>query len=31
MPRKKPELSNREKSILKFIEKQIMTVGIHHQ
>ena len=27
MPRKKPELSNREKSILKFIEKQIMTVG----
>ena len=28
MPRKKkPELNNREKSILRFIEKQIMTQG----
>ncbi len=27
MPRKKPELNRREKSILKFIEKQIMTQG----
>lgn len=27
MPRKKPELNNREKSILRVIEKQIMTVG----
>ena len=27
MPRKKPELNKREKSILKFIEKQIMTDG----
>ncbi len=27
MPRKKPELNKREKSILKFIEKQIMTQG----
>ena len=27
MPRKKPELSNREKSILRFIEKQLMSVG----
>ena len=27
MPRKKPELNKREKAILKFIEKQIMTDG----
>lgn len=27
MPRKKPELNKREKAILKFIEKQIMTQG----
>ena len=27
MPRKRPELNKREKSILKFIEKQIMTKG----
>ena len=27
MPRKKPELNSREKAILKFIEKQIMTQG----
>ena len=27
MPRKKPELNSREKSILRYIEKQIMTVG----
>ena len=27
MPRKKPELNRREKSILHFIEKQIMTQG----
>jgi len=27
MPRKKPELNRREKSILRFIEKQIMTQG----
>ena len=27
MPRKKPELNKREKSILRFIEKQIMTKG----
>ncbi len=27
MPKKKPELNRREKSILNFIEKQIMTQG----
>ena len=27
MPKKKPELNRREKSILHFIEKQIMTQG----
>ena len=27
MPRKKPELNSREKAILRFIEKQIMTQG----
>ena len=27
MPRKKPELNKREKAILRFIEKQIMTQG----
>ena len=27
MPRKRPELNVREKSILRYIEKQIMTVG----
>lgn len=27
MPRKKEELNKREKAILKFIEKQIMTDG----
>lgn len=31
MPRKKEELNKREKTILKFIEKQIMTDGVHHQ
>ena len=27
MPRKKPELNKREKQILRFIERQIMTQG----
>ena len=27
MPRKRPELNGREKSILRYIEKQIMNVG----
>ena len=27
MPRKRPELNSREKSILRYIEKQIMNVG----
>ena len=27
MPRKRPELNGREKSILRYIEKQIMTAG----
>ena len=27
MPRKRPELNKREKPILKFMEKQIMTQG----
>ena len=27
MPKKRPELNGREKSILRYIEKQIMSVG----